>query len=485
MHVDLPGRLAAVLRLDPEAPAIEQDGRWHLWGDVTAVADGVDRHLADAGHGPDAAVAVVLRNRWSLASVVLGLLATRRCVVTVSPIQSADGLSADLRALAPRALVADEADWSGPALAGLDTLGLAVGDGSVEVVRTTTADPELQPGVAVSMLTSGTTGPPKRVAQTYAAFEASLASAQAYTTVADTGPRLAGGVTIVALPMSHMSGMWPVVQAVADGRRISLLERFDPLAWAALVRDHRPVSVGLPPAPMRMVLDADVPAEWLASLKAVRVGSAPLPLDLADAFHERYGIPALPIYGATEFTGSVAGLSLRDWRDVGAAKRGTVGRAQPGVELRVVDPSTGVATAPGEPGLLEVRSASMGAAWVRTTDLARLDEDGFLFVDGRADDAIIRGGFKVLPPDVEAVLGRHPAVAEVAVVGVPDERLGSVPAAAVVVAPGCETSIAELQRWCVQHLRPYQVPAELWLVDALPQTRSMKVDRAAVRALLG
>jgi long-chain acyl-CoA synthetase len=490
-RIDLGARIGAVLGLEPDAPAIEQDGCWHTWGELSAVAGAVDDCLTEAGHGPGSAVAVVLRNCWSVAAAVLGLLSTRRCVVVVSPIQTDDGLRADLRSLRPSVVLAAEGDWDGPGLAGVEGLGLAVGAeaAAVRMVRQSPAAAQTRPGVAIDMLTSGTTGRPKRVAQSYAALESALQSVRAYTSrgpsVEDGDrPQLSSAVSIIALPLSHMSGLWPLIQAVAEGRRVSLLERFEPFAWAELVRTHRPVSAGLPPAPMRMVLEAKVPREWLASLKAVRVGSAHLPPELGAAFEETYGIPALPIYGATEFAGSVAGLSLRDWRDFGATKRGTVGRAQPGVDVRVVDPETGVSVAPGERGLLEVRIAAEGTGWQRTTDLARLDEDGFLFIDGRSDDAVIRGGFKVLPPDVEAALESHPAVAEAVVVGVADERLGSVPVAAVVAAPDQQTSGDELVQWCRDHLRPYQVPVAIHVLEALPQTRSMKVDRGAVRDLL-
>ena len=161
-------------------------------------------------------------------------------------------------------------------------------------------------------------------------------------------------------------------------------------------------------------------------------GTAPLSADDADAFTEKFGIPVLTSYAATEFGGGVAGWTLADHQKHWQAKRGSVGRAHPGAQLRVVD-DDGNPLGPDQPGLLEVKPGQLGpsADWMRTTDLARIDADGFLWILGRADQAIIRGGFKVMPDDVRAALESHPAVRGAAVVGRPDERLGETPVAMV------------------------------------------------------
>jgi acyl-CoA synthetase (AMP-forming)/AMP-acid ligase II len=126
-----------------------------------------------------------------------------------------------------------------------------------------------------------------------------------------------------------------------------------------------------------------------------------------------------------------------------------------------------------------------GEGWVRTTDLARLDAEGFLFLEGRADDAILRGGFKIAPGEVARALERHPAVREAAVVGLPDPRLGEVPAAAVELEPGAEApGEEELLAFARERLAGYQVPVRIRVVQALPRTPSLKVSRPAVRELL-
>jgi acyl-CoA synthetase (AMP-forming)/AMP-acid ligase II len=340
------------------------------------------------------------------------------------------------------------------------------------------------------MLTSGTTGPPKRVSLTYRSLEESLLGAAHYESggAKARGSSLPTGVVIVTAPLVHVSGLWRTLQAMTAGRRISLLERFSVAGFRDAVRRHRPKVASLVPTALRMVIDADLPREDLASLRAVTSGTAPLAPETALAFEQRYGIPVLPLYGATEFAGGVAGWTLEDHERWAAEKRGSVGRAHPGCALRIVDAADGRELEAGRVGLLEVRSAQLGrhSGWVRTTDLAELDADGFLWIRGRADDAILRGGFKIAPADVAAVLERHPAVREASVVGIPDERLGMLPVAAVELKAGAATlDEAELRAFARQHLASYQVPARILIVDALPRTPSLKVSQPGVAALFG
>jgi acyl-coenzyme A synthetase/AMP-(fatty) acid ligase len=244
--------------------------------------------------------------------------------------------------------------------------------------------------------------------------------------------------------------------------------------------------VNLPPAAVKMLFDADLPPEDLSSLRMIMAGTSPLDPDLAEAFEARYGIPVLTNYGATEL-GFLAGWSLSDHRKHRAEKRGSAGRVNAGVELRVVDES-GAVLPPRQVGLLEVKAPRLegGRSWVRTTDLARLDEDGFLWIVGRDDGAIIRGGFKLLPPEIEKALESHPAVREAAVVGLPDERLGQVPVAAIVLEPDAEpVDEQSLRSFARENLTGYQVPTRVIFVEALPRTPSMKVSQPGVRELFG
>ncbi len=167
-------------------------------------------------------------------------------------------------------------------------------------------------------------------------------------------------------------------------------------------------------------------------------------------------------YAATEFGGGVAGWTLADHQKYWQDKRGSVGRANPGARLRVVD-ENGVPQEPGQQGLLEVIPAQLGdtADWMQTTDLARIDADGFVWILGRADQAIIRGGFKVMPDDVKSALESHPAVAGAAVVGRPDPRLGETPVALVELRAGACADPDELIEYLRTRLARYEIPTEI------------------------
>jgi len=284
-------------------------------------------------------------------------------------------------------------------------------------------------------------------------------------------------------PLGNVAGIAYLAPPLAYGQRIVLLEKFDALKWAEAVRDYCPVRGALPPAGVRMVLDAGVTKEDLASLKVIGVGGGKLERDLHERFEATYGIPILTAFGATEFGGVVANWTLDAYRQWGDTKRGSAGRASANVELRVVDQEGHEPLPPGETGLLEAKVARMGPGWIRTNDLASIDPDGFLFLHGRADGAINRGGFKIVPDMVVAVLRTHPAVSDAAVVGIPDERLGEVPVAAVELAPGHSADPEALRQWARDRLVAYQVPVAIKVVDALPRNTSLKISAPDVKAL--
>jgi acyl-coenzyme A synthetase/AMP-(fatty) acid ligase len=154
------------------------------------------------------------------------------------------------------------------------------------------------------------------------------------------------------------------------------------------------------------------------------------------------------------------------------------------VEIRTVDDG-GRPLPAGATGRLQLRAGQIGAGeWTSTSDLGHLDADGFLWLDGRADDAIIRGGFKVQPDTVKKALERHPAVREAAVAGLPDPRLGTVPVAVVEIRAGVQPPTSEeLLAFSREHLMPYEVPVRLLVVARLPRSASLKVSRADVLAL--
>lgn len=497
--MDLADRIRTVLELDPAAPAVEFEDHWYSWGELATLMRDIDAALSQAGIGQDAAIAIMLRNRPSLLAAMMSVITSRRCVLTVNAIQGASKLVTELEGLRAPALIGHSDDW---AVKGMRSVAEQVGCVGIEVhetpelgmrvlsgLETVGAGPhhESLAGVAVQMLTSGTTGEPKRVPLRLSALTESLTSAAGYESKGDSdAPRLSSGIVLMPNPLVHVGGIFRAGGALFSGRRISMMERFDVAQWHELVLRHRPKAVSLVPAAVKMVLDAEFPTEDLASLRMVSTGTAPLEPATAEAFEARYGVPVLTTYGATEFAGGVAGWTLRDYKEHAKARRGSVGRANAGVELQVVDQDSFEVLAPDEVGLLEVktRQHSQQKDWVRTTDLARIDADGFLWVVGRADGAINRGGFKLLPGEIESVLEQHPSVAETSVVGIDDPRLGQVPVAAVVLRPGSPgVDETELERFAAKHLTGYQRPARYRIVEALPRTPSMKVSQPGVRSL--
>jgi acyl-coenzyme A synthetase/AMP-(fatty) acid ligase len=492
-------RLRRLIDEAPEdAPAIEFDQRWWTWGDLQRCATAVERALSAAGSGPGTRVGIVLENRPEHVATVAAVLATGRCVVTLSPLQPPARLAADVErsrlpvvVASPEVLERSQAGDAGGLLEAATATGVALSlaaDGSPTPVRdanSSTAEEGAAPpesaGTAVEMLTSGTTGPPKRVHLSTDQLDRSLRSAGH---VPGDDRLLSGSAALVSTPLVHIGGLWAALVSLSAGRRMILTPRFTLESWVDAVERHGLRAAGLVPAAMRTVLDAEVDPARLSTLEVVTSGTAPCPPELADAFFRRYGTRVLMTYGATEFAGAVAGWTKplhKQWWDT---KAGSAGRAFPGSALRVVDEQGGE-VAIGEVGHLEVHSAQSGGRgtdWVRTSDLARLDADGFLWIAGRADDAIVRGGFKVAPDTVRAVLENHRAVREAAVAGLPDQRLGAVPVAAVELEPAeratdPEALATELTALCRTHLTPYEVPTHVLVVDALPRTPSSKVSK--------
>jgi acyl-CoA synthetase (AMP-forming)/AMP-acid ligase II len=476
-------RVRHILALDPTAPAVEFGGQWSSWGEIADTAG-----LLETAVEPGERVAVLLRNRPEHVGLLIGLLSASACVVTVNPGRGVDRVRADLAALGVGTVAGSREDLETFAPAAERVRWMTSEKlGSIQVgERVDGAKNPYAAGVAVEMLTSGTTGAPKRIPLSYDTMWRVLVGAKHYESAKQVQLRLRSGVAVVNAPLVHVSGIFRVTQCVADGRSFCLLERFRVDDWVDAVRRHRPRTVSLVPTALRMVLDADVDPADLSSIKSVVSGTAPLSPEDADAFFAKYGVPVLVSYGATEFGGGVAGWNLADHQRYWSSKHGSVGRAHADCELRVVDADTGEPLPSDAPGLLEVRAGQLGddVAWNRTTDLARIDSDGFVWILGRADQAIIRGGFKVLPDDVRVALERDPRVRSAAVIGVDDPRLGAVPVAAVELRAGTEVTAEQLLAEASSVLARYELPTRLQIVAELPRTSSGKVDLPAVREML-
>lgn len=492
---DVSDRIDEVMAIDASAPALCHGGRWWSWGEVRRFGEQLGQCVQSRfPTGPGSQLAVVMRNRPPHVSAILHTVRRRGCLVPISSIQSPERIAEQVRELAPPVVLADAEDWTShlaEATRAVGALGLRAEGPGLEVVVPSERheDGPRRDGAAVWMPTSGTTGPPKRVPITYRDLTVGLDRVRRYARAneeAAGATTLSRGVVVNCAALVHIAGLWEVFQFAVEGRRMVLLDRFEPHAWSEAVAEHQPRVAMLPPAALTMLLEADVAPAMLRSLRAVLCGTAPLSPEVEERFTERFGIPVLTTYGATEFPGGLAGWSLPDKQQYGADRRGAVGRARPGVELRAVDPDSGNPVPAGQEGLVEVCSAQTAArgveGWVRTTDMGRFDEDGFLWITGRADGAINRGGFKILPESVESALLEHPAVRSVGVVGLPDARLGHVPVAGVEVSsPVAEE---ELLDWARTRLLKYQVPARVVIVDALPRTPSLKVSRPQLREML-
>lgn len=472
MSHPLSQRIGTVLDLDPSAPALQFDGRWSSWGQLAMLA----RRIG-ALTGP-VRVGIMLRNQPVHVAALLGVLEAGGTVVVINPSRGDDRTRADIATLGLPVIIGlpdDIAHLVTPAFTGT-VISMSDLDTAPTEALGTSIDDARRPGVAVWMLTSGTTGPPKRVDLTYDMLARSVLGQQPWRPPTE----LRRGVAIVNSPLVHVGGVFRILLCISEARPFVLLPKFDLQRWADAVREHQPRAVSLVPAALRMVLHSDLTRDDLAGVRAVTSGTAPLSAEDADAFTAKFGIPVLTSYAATEFGGGVAGWTLADHQQYWRAKRGSVGRANPGAQLRVVDEG-GTVLGPDQQGLLEVIPAQLSSGdWIRTTDLARIDADGFVWILGRADQAIIRGGFKVMPDDVRAALESHPAVRGAAVVGRADERLGDTPVAMVELHG--QATAHELSEYLATRLARYEIPTDIAIVEVIPRTPSGKADLGAVRA---
>jgi acyl-coenzyme A synthetase/AMP-(fatty) acid ligase len=342
-------------------------------------------------------------------------------------------------------------------------------------------------GVAFVMWTSGTTGAPKAILHTHDAYlellDRVLAPLRGRASAAEPARKPSPNLIPVSLALN--AGIYNALFGLRAGAALVIMDRFAPAEFSTLVRRFEIRSTVLPPAAMTMLAD-DPDVTDLAPLRYVRSITAPLSPLHARRFAEKFGAVVLNSYGQAEI-GEVIGWTAADAREH-PDKVGAIGRPHPGVDIRVVG-DDGAPLGTDVVGLLLVRPPNMAAGYatgeeladrvdregyVNTGDLARVDGDGFVWVEGRAGDLINRGGNKVFPEQVEEVLCLSPGITEAAVVGVPDDRLGEVPVAFVVG----DATDDELRALCREHLVAYKVPVSFERVDALPRTEVGKVRRA-------
>ena len=456
-------RLAMLARESGAATAVVNEDAVLTWRDLDAKASAAAALVVAQGVGPGGRVALLGEASAEAVAAILGVLRAGAVAAPVPSGLTGRELAAAMRTLDP-ALILCVVD-----LSGRDTSGQAL-------PAVAGRDPE-DPALVVG--TSGTTGTPRGVVLSHRAM---AASAEAWMTIL---PPVTGWV--LPFGVAHVAGLGILWRALRDGVPVTLVPRGDPAALLrALGSVPAPSHVSLVPAQLARVLDVTA-GPPPGTLRAVLLGGGPVPPPLVTRAL-RAGWPVVPTYGLSETASGATALDPEEaWDHPNSA-----GRPLPGVHLVIADEGRdGV-------GEIVVQSTSRCSGYLddgaaaaapddplRTGDLGRLDSEGRLFVVDRRVDRIVRGGENVAPAEVEAVILEHPAIVDAAVVARPDETLGQVPVAAIVLHPGAQHPGGNaLAAHCRASLAGFKVPAAWTRLDELPRTPGGKLRREAVRALL-
>jgi len=441
----------------PDAPALVWDRGALTWRELELRAGGVARRLSRQGVRAGDTVALLLPNGWGFVAALWGALKLSATVAPLNPLLSAGERDRILAHLGP-ALIVDEVDEE-----------QAVWD---------SADGKAP---ALVLYTSGSTGRPKGAVLSHAALRAgneSWAGPVMRLTPQD--------VVLAALPLAHSFGLNGALLApLSAGGTVAILERFSPQETLRAIARHG-VTV-LPAVATMFQRMLEVPGVSEAACSSLRLavsGAAPCSWDLAEAWRRRTGVRIVRGYGMTELFRPISYVA-DDPTDLPDA----IGRPVPGVEVRVVDEAE-QALAAGEAGELWIRTpaamdgylradeetrAAIQDGWFKTGDLATISPEGFVSVVGRKKDLILRGGYSVVPGEVEAALLDHPAVAEAAVIGTPHAELGEDVAAFVTLRPGARADADELVAFCRERLAAFKYPRRVSIVAELPKSATGKV----------
>jgi long-chain acyl-CoA synthetase len=340
---------------------------------------------------------------------------------------------------------------------------------------------------AVILYTSGTTGRPKGAQLTHAGL-ARNATLTAQTLLHSS----ADDVVMGCLPLFHVFGLTCGLNAsVVGGSTLTLLPRFDAdQALQIIERDKVTIFEGVPTMYSAMLHHQADPRPDTSSLRLCISGGAAMPVEVLRNFEQQFGCIILEGYGLSE-TSPVASFNHPDK----VRKPGSVGTPVEGVEMRLVG-ADGADVPDGEVGEIAIRghnvmkgywgkpeatAEAIPDGWFRTGDIGRCDEDGYYYIVDRKKEMIIRGGFNVYPREIEEVLHEHPAVAEVAVVGIPHPEFGEDVGAAVALKPGASATPEELRAFAKERVAAYKYPRHVWLVDELPKGPTGKILRREVR----
>jgi len=357
--------------------------------------------------------------------------------------------------------------------------------------------------VSILMYTSGTTSLPKGVMLRFNDFTAYVVGT---TDMADCTPR---GTALLSAPLYHIAGATNIMTSLWTGRRLVLLPQFDATAWLEAVQQEGVTHAFVVPTMLKQIIDHPRFASFdLSSLQNLSYGGAAMPFPVIrraiEVFPRTTGF--VNAFGQTETTSTLTVLGPDDHRLDGAPaevernlkRLVSIGRPLPDVQVKIVD-DAGDELPTGEVGELWVFTPRTmkgyagqdgGVAnpalegWLPTRDMGWIDEDGYIFLAGRKDDMMIRGGENISPAEVEAVLYSHSSVEEAAVVGLPDVEWGQRVVAVVVRRPGAALDEAELIEFCRERLASFKKPERVHFVDALPKNQMGKVLKKDLRAQL-
>jgi long-chain acyl-CoA synthetase len=349
---------------------------------------------------------------------------------------------------------------------------------------------------AVQLFTSGTTGRPKAALLRHENLVSYILG------TVEFGNAAPEEAALIAVPPYHIAGITAVLSSTYAGRRVVMLPSFDPAEWVRLAQTARITQAFVVPTMLVRIMDYldTLQAAECPELRAIAYGGGKMPLNVIERALEVFpGVEFTNAYGLTETSATVCLLTPDDHRAARASadphvrrRLASVGRPLPTVELEVRD-AAGQVLPPGEAGLLFVRGAQVGgeyresgsqldgAGWFATQDRGWVDAEGYVYLDGRADDVIVRGGENISPGEIEETLLAHAAVADAVVVGVPSDEWGEAVGAAVVLRPGAAADVGVLQQWVRTRLRSSRVPERIVFRSELPYNEMGKVLRRIVR----
>jgi long-chain acyl-CoA synthetase len=492
---NLAAALVATAGRLPDKTGIKLDQLEVTWSALLAAAGQVAGQLRAAGLEPGDRVSLILPNVPAYPVAFYGTLLAGGVVVPMNPLLKAGEIQyyyedsgAGLSLVWP-----DFAEEAGKAAAETGTRVVLCGPMGPAEGQLDAAPPLTDPvdraddDTAVILYTSGTTGKPKGAELTHFNLHRN-----AEVSASDVMQMTEDDVIMGCLPLFHVFGLTCGLNtAVQRGCTLTLIPRFDPAkAIEVIGRDRVTIFQGVPTMYAAILNHPDADRADTSSLRTCVSGGSAMPAEVMRSFEKRFGCRILEGYGLSE-TSPVASFNMPDK----PTKPGTIGRAIPGCEMKLVD-IEGNDTPAGEIGEIAIRgenimkgywnrpdatAEAIPDGWFRSGDLATVDDEGYFTIVDRKKDLIIRGGLNVYPREVEEVLYTHPDVLEAAVVGVPDDLMGEEVGAAVVLRPGSTATLDDVQAYVKERLAAYKYPRRLWLLPELPKGPTGKILRREVR----